>query len=84
MFEEKIKNAMENYLHDGSNVITINSLYTIIANAIEKSNLAEAGFDEYGIFSPASFEEKISLMILCLQFLIIIIVMFSVHLLLRI
>ena len=26
VFEEKIKKPMENYLHDGSNVITINSL----------------------------------------------------------
>ena len=59
VFEEKIIKAMENYLHGGSNVITINSLYTIIANAMEKSKLGEAGFDEYDIFSPPSFEEKI-------------------------
>ena len=50
---------MEACLHDGSNGITINSLNTIIANAMEKSKLGEAGFDEYDIFSPPSFEEKI-------------------------
>ena len=32
---------MENYLHDGSNVITINSLNTIIAIALEKFKLGE-------------------------------------------
>ena len=40
-FEEKIKKPMENYLHDGSNVITINSLNTIIANAMQSSKLGE-------------------------------------------
>ena len=85
VFEEKIKKAMENYLHDGSNVITINALNTIIANAMEKSKLGEAGFDEYDIFSPPNFEDFFALMILCLQYMmIIIIVLFSVHLLLRI
>ena len=58
-FEEKIKKPMENYLHDGSNVITINALNTIIANAMEKSKLGEAGCDEYDIFSPPSFKEEI-------------------------
>jgi hypothetical protein len=37
----------------------MNSLNTIIANAMEKSKLGEAGFDEYDIFSPPSTEEKI-------------------------
>ena len=51
---------MEACLHNSdSNVISMNSLNTIIANAMEKSELGEAGFDEYGIFSPPSFEEKI-------------------------
>ena len=60
VFEEKIKKPMEICLHNsGNNVITINSLNTIIANAMEKSKLGEAGFDEYDIFSPPSFEEKI-------------------------
>ena len=52
MFEEKIKKPMELYLHVSSNVISMNSLNTIIANGTEKSNLGEAGFDEHDIFSP--------------------------------
>ena len=57
VFEEKIKIPMELCLHNsGSNVISMNSLNTIIANAIEKSKLGEASF--YDIFSPPSFEEK--------------------------
>ena len=61
-FEEKIKKPMELYLHnnhDSSNVISMNSLDTIIANAMENSKLGEAGFDDYDIFSPPSFEEEI-------------------------
>jgi hypothetical protein len=37
VFEEKIKKSMELYLHANSNVISMNSLNTIIANAMEKS-----------------------------------------------
>jgi hypothetical protein len=37
----------------------MNSLSTIIANAIEKSKLGEATFDEHDIFSPLSTDEKI-------------------------
>ena len=54
-FEKKIKKPMELYLdnnHDSSNVISMNSLDTIIANAMENSKLGEAGFDEYDIFVP--------------------------------
>ena len=53
---------MELYLHnnhDSSNVISMNSFDTIIANAMENSKLGEAGFDEYDIFNPPSFEEEI-------------------------
>jgi hypothetical protein len=50
---------MELYLHANRNVISINSLNTIIANAIENSKLGEAGFDEHDIFSPPSTEGKI-------------------------
>ena len=64
MFEEKIKKPIENYLHDGSNFITINSLNTIIANAMEKSKLGEAGFDDYDIFLvPQALRRKNALMI---------------------
>jgi hypothetical protein len=37
----------------------MNSLNTIIANAMEKSKLGEVGFDEHDIFCPPSMEEKI-------------------------
>jgi hypothetical protein len=37
----------------------MNSLNTIIANAMEKSKLREASFYEYDLFSPPSMEEKI-------------------------
>lgn len=44
MFEEKNKKPMELYLHAGNNVISMNSLNTIIANAMKKSKLGEASF----------------------------------------
>ena len=59
VFEEKIKKPMEVCLHDSGNVFSINSLNTIIANAMEISKLGEASFDEHDIFSPPSFEEEI-------------------------
>jgi hypothetical protein len=59
VFEEKIKKPMELYLHANSNVFIMNSLNTVIANAMEKSKLGDAGFDEHDIFSPTSMGEKI-------------------------
>jgi hypothetical protein len=59
VFEEKIEKPMELYLHANSNVVSMNSLNTVIANAIEKSKLGEAGFDEHDIFSSPALEEKI-------------------------
>src|SRR4051812_14192232 len=59
VFEEKIKKPMELCLQADSNIISVNALYTIIANAIEKSKLGEARFDEHVIFSSPSTEEKI-------------------------
>jgi hypothetical protein len=50
---------MELYFHANSNVISMNSLNNIISNAMEKSKLGEAGFDEHDIFSPPSTEVKI-------------------------
>jgi hypothetical protein len=50
---------MEICLRASSNVISMNSLKTIIANSMEKSKLGEAGFDEHDIFSTPSMEEKI-------------------------
>src|SRR3954471_21105892 len=59
VFEEKIKKPMELCLQADNNVISINALDTIIANAMEKSKLGEAGFDEHDIFSPPSIEVEI-------------------------
>jgi hypothetical protein len=39
VLEEKIKKSMELYLHANSNIISMNSLNIIIANAMEKSKL---------------------------------------------
>ena len=53
---------MELYLHnnrDSINVISMNYFNTIIANSMENFKLEEVGFDEYGLFSPPSLEEKI-------------------------
>jgi hypothetical protein len=59
VFEEKIKKPMELYLRANSNFISMNSLNTIIANAMEKSKLGEASFYENDLFSPPSKAEKI-------------------------
>jgi hypothetical protein len=59
VFEEKIVKPLELYSHANSNVICMNSLNTIIANAIEKSKLGEAGFDKHDIFSSPALVEKI-------------------------
>jgi hypothetical protein len=50
---------MELYLHANSNFISMNSLNTIIANAMEKSKLGEASFYENDLFSPPSTKVKI-------------------------
>ena len=59
VFEEKIKKPMEPYLQADSNVISMNALNTIIANAMEKSKLGEANFYENDLFSSPALEEKI-------------------------
>jgi hypothetical protein len=59
VFEEKIEKPLELYLHANSNVICMNSVNTVIANAIEKSKLGEAGFYEHDIFSSPALVEKI-------------------------
>ena len=58
VFEEKIKKPMELYLHANSNVISMNSLNSIIANAMENSKLGEASFDENDLFSPQAWNIK--------------------------
>ena len=63
-FEEKIKKPMEACLHNsGSNVIGMNSLNTIIANAMEKSKLGEASFYENDLLVPLTLRRKFTLMI---------------------
>ena len=59
VFEEEIKKPMELCLHASSIVISMNSLNTIIANAMEKSKLGEASFYENNLFSSPSTKEKI-------------------------
>ena len=59
VFEEKIKKPMELYLQADSNVISMNALNTIIANAMEKSKLGEANFYENDLFSSPALEEEI-------------------------
>jgi hypothetical protein len=59
VFEEKIEKPLELYLHSNINVICMNSLNTVIGNAIEKSKLGEAGFYEHDIFSSPALVEKI-------------------------
>ena len=59
VFEERIKKPMELYMHANGNVINMNALNTIVANAMENSKLGEAGFDEHDLFSPPGIEEEI-------------------------
>ena len=49
---------MELYLHNihASSMISLNA---IVAHAMENCKLGDAGFDEYDLFSPSSFEEEI-------------------------
>jgi hypothetical protein len=52
---EVFEKPLELYSH--SNVICMNSLNSVIANAIEKSKLGEAGFDKHDIFSSPALVE---------------------------
>jgi hypothetical protein len=54
---EVFEKPLELILH--SNVISTNALNTVIANAIEKSNLGEAGFVKHDIFSSPALVEKV-------------------------
>ena len=63
---------MEVCLHNNdSNVISMNSLITIIANAMEKSKLGEVSFYENDLFSSPLQRIKFASIILCLQFMMI-------------
>ena len=61
MFEEKIKKPMELYLHANNNVISMNSMDTIIAKAMEKSKLGEARFYGNDLFSSPALEHSYSI-----------------------
>jgi hypothetical protein len=58
VFEEKIEKPLDLNLHANS-VVSMNALNTIIANAIEKSKLGEAGIVKHDIFSSPALVEKI-------------------------
>ena len=85
LFAENIKKPMELYLHANSNVISMNSLDTIIANAMEKSKLGEASFYENDLFSSPALEDSYILLMMIpnLQYMMITMMtmIFSVHLL---
>src|SRR5215203_489711 len=86
VFEEKIKKPMELCLQNScSNVISMNSLNTIIAKAMEEFKLGEAGFEEHDIFSPQAWRRKFTWMILYLLYMMfeMMNMILSVHLLLR-
>jgi hypothetical protein len=51
-----------------SNVICMNSLNIVIANAIERSKLGEAGFVKHDIFSSPTLVKKFALMIFYLPY----------------
>jgi hypothetical protein len=57
-FKEKIEKPLELNLHANS-VVSMNALNTVIANAIEKSKLGEAGFVKHDIFSSPALVEKV-------------------------
>jgi hypothetical protein len=54
---EVFEKPLELYSH--SNVICMNSLNTVVANAIERSKLGEASFVKHDIFSSPALVEKI-------------------------
>ena len=51
----------KNYLNDehDCNVVSMNSLNIHVANDMQSHKLGDAIFDDYDIFSPPSFDEKI-------------------------
>src|SRR3954471_16004762 len=84
VFEDKIKKPMELYLHANSNVISMNSLDTIIANAISLGKLV---LMKMIFLVPRLWKIAIVLLMMIpnLQYMMITMIsmIFSVHLLLR-
>ena len=64
------------YLNDEHdfNVVSMKSLSIHDANDMQSHKLGDAMFDEYDIFSPPSFDEKVFMMIACLLLMMIIMV----------
>jgi hypothetical protein len=56
---EMFEKPLELYSHANSNVVSMNALNTVVANAIERSKLGEAGFVKHDIFSSPALVEKI-------------------------
>jgi hypothetical protein len=56
-FEVKIEKHLELISH--SNVISMNALNPVIANAMKKPKLGEAGFVKHDIFSSPALVEKV-------------------------
>jgi hypothetical protein len=56
---EVFEKPLEFYSHANSNVVSMNALNTIIANAIERSKLGDASFAKHDIFSSPVLVEKI-------------------------
>jgi hypothetical protein len=56
---ELFEKPLELYSHANSNVVSMNSLNIVVANAIERSKLGEAGFVKHDIFSSLALVEKI-------------------------
>jgi hypothetical protein len=54
-----LKKPLELYSHANSNVVSMNALNTVLANAIERSKLGEAGFVKHDIISSPALVEKI-------------------------
>jgi hypothetical protein len=48
---EVFEKPLELYSHANSNVVSMNALNTVVANAIKRSKLGEAGFAKHDIFS---------------------------------
>ena len=70
-FEEIFKKPMGVCLHNSDgNAISMNSLNTIIPNAMEKSKLGEASLYENDLFRSPALEKKIALIMLCLPYVI--------------
>jgi hypothetical protein len=77
---EVFEKPLELYSH--SNVICMNSLNTVIANAIEMSKLGEAGFVKHDIFSSPALVEKIRFDDMYLPY-VMILMMFMILILLK-